>query len=405
MNGPARTWLTIVAMLSLGALLGNACSASGKASTDGVGGGVGPSGPGAGAGSGTGGSGGEPIFSNGSSTTGTGQEEDSGSCVSIGSEAQSQIQPADIIIAVDTSGSMDEESGQVQQNLNNFATIITNSGIDVHVILIADGSVCIPPPLGAGPCGGADEKLPNYRHVVTGVGSTDALQIILSTYPQWKSSLRANATKTIAVVTDDDSDMGAAAFTSALLAIDPPTFQGFKFDGIVSSMSPDSCIFGGCIFNCVACANPCCDKLAFCSPLSAAEGTVYKQLVMQTNGVLGDLCAQNFAPVFADMATSVVQSSQLSCEYDIPAPPDGGVLDPTKVNVAYTPGGSSVSQPILYVPGGLADCGQLGGFYYDNPQSPTKIIICPSTCAAIQSDPNGKIEVLFGCQTQIKPPE
>src|SRR5262245_15744943 len=156
------------------------------------------------------------------------------SCAALSSSAQAKLQPADIIIAVDTSGSMDEESAQVQANLNAFATIITNSGIDVHVILIADSGVCIPAPLGSGACGGGGEKLPNYRHVVQGVASTDAFEVILATYPQWKSSLRPNATKTLAVVSDDNSDMSAAQFTASLLALDPPTFQGFKFDAIVS---------------------------------------------------------------------------------------------------------------------------------------------------------------------------
>src|SRR5262249_56449438 len=85
-----------------------------------------------------------------------------------------------IVIAVDTSGSMSQEKAQVQQNLNNFASIITNSGIDVHVILLADSGVTIPPPLGSG--GPMDENLPKYRHVLQGVDSHNALDLILQTY-------------------------------------------------------------------------------------------------------------------------------------------------------------------------------------------------------------------------------
>jgi hypothetical protein len=303
--------------------------------------------------------------------------------------------PADIIIAVDTSGSMDAESAEVQQNLNAFATIISNSGIDVHVIVVASSSICIPAPLGSGSCAN-DEKLPGYRHVAQSVGSNDALQQIIATYPQWSSSLRPNASKTFLVVTDDDSDMSAQTFTSSLLALDPPTFQGFKFNAVASSTSPESCAL--CAFNCNSCNNPCCDKSQACFPLSAAEGTVYKQLVQQTGSVFGDLCAQNFDPAFQSMATAVVMNTPISCEYDIPPVPGGGAIDPEKVNVAYTPGGGP-QQTIGNVPS-LADCTpQLGGWYYDDPQSPTQVILCPSTCSAVQGDPNGKLDVLFGCAT------
>ena len=46
--------------------------------------------------------------------------------------------------------------------------------------------------------------------------------------------------KTIAIVTDDNSDISAATFTAQLLALDPPTFDGFKFDAIASKVDPDS---------------------------------------------------------------------------------------------------------------------------------------------------------------------
>lgn len=258
-----------------------------------------------------------------------------------------------------------------------------------------------PRPLGGGSCNGADEKLPNYRHVVQGVGSTDGLQIILNTYPQWKDSLRPNATKTIAIVSDDDSSMGATEFMNGVVALDP-TFAGFKFDAIVSFESPDSCTF--CFLNCAGCANSCCNKAQLCTPISADEGKVYKQLVQQTGGVIGNLCIQNFDPVFQDMAKAVVTDAKISCEYNIPKPPDGQTIDPTLINVMHT-SGSGTKNPIYNVPDGEIGCGNTGGWYFDNPASPTKIIVCKNTCTALQSDMGGKVEVLFGCATEVKPPE
>lgn len=405
MSFRVRAGLSVLGVVTIAGAMANACAASSgvtaaatSAATSGSGG-AGTATSGSGGGLFATGTGGETPFTTASSG-GPGSTGSGGSCAAVSSEATSELQPADILIAVDTSGSMDEEIAQVQQNLNAFASLIVASGIDVHVVLLADAAMCIPAPLGSGACGGADEKLPAYRHVIQTVNSTDALDLILSSYPQWKSSLRPGATKTIAVVSDDDASGSAAAFTSALLALDPPTFQGFKFDAIVSFEDPAVCT--GCFFNCVACASKCCNKALFCEPISASEGTVYKQLVQQSGGVIGDLCTGNFAPVFKDMATSVVQGSQISCDYAIPAP-DGGMIDPAKVNVQYTASGG-MQQPILNVPS-AAGCGQSGGWYYDAPQNPTKITLCPTTCTAIQSNPGGKVDVLFGCETIVKPPE
>ncbi|EYF01108.1 VWA domain-containing protein [Chondromyces apiculatus] len=394
-----RFLLRGLGILSVSGLIAAACSASGDgAPTPGASGDPGSAGPGGSGTTGTGGSGaaggGEPGLGGGTFAAGTGGGGTGGSCAAVSSEAETEVQPADIIIAVDTSGSMDEEAAEVQANLNNFAALIIAANIDVHVILIADTTVCIPAPLGAGACPGADENLPVYRHVNQVVNSTDALQLILSTYPQWRDSLRPNATKTLAVVSDDNSDLSAASFTSQLLALDPPTFQGFKFDAIVAYENPQSCIFG-CFGGTTT---PCCPGPApICDPLAAAEGTVYKQLVQQTGGVSGNLCVQDFDPVFASMATSVVTTSNISCEYAIPANPDGA-FDPTKVNVEFTSGGGT-TQTIGNVSGASTCTSQVGGWYYDDPQNPTKINLCPGTCTAVQGDTNGRVDVLFGCDT------
>ncbi len=401
MSSPIRTWLVGSSLLLAAGVAANACSANGDPAATSGSGASGATATGAGGMSSSSGDGGDLDLDGG--TTGTGGSGQGGSCASISAEAELGLSPADIIIAVDTSGSMSEESSEVQANLNNFATIITQSGVDVHVVLIADEGVCIPSPLGTGQCGSgcADENLPSYQHVCQGVSSTDALQKILDTYPLWKSSLRPDATKTFLVVSDDESDLSASDFTNALLALDPPTFQGFKFDAIVSDEGPGVCT--ACFFACATCQSACCDKSALCIPLSAAEGKIYKELVNQTGGVFGDLCAQDFGPTFQDMATGVVQSTTLACSFDIPM--NGGTIDPTKVNVNYTASGSNMPQAIGYVAGGLAACGPSGGFYYDDPNNPTKILLCPATCTAVQSDTGGKIDVLFGCDTILQPPE
>ncbi len=409
------TLASIVAFGLVASAAVDGCSASEKSKEDVFG--TGSTGS---AGSGTSGSGGSSSSGASSSSAGVGGGFDfdagpgSGSgglapdaaCAGVSSLATAQTAPADIVLLVDTSGSMAQEASFVQQNLNQFASIITASGVDARVILIADAATCIPAPLGSGQCNGADSNAATgYQHVVQPVASHDALQLVISTYPQWKPSLRAGATKTIAVVSDDNSAIDANTFKSQLLALDPPTFEGFKFDAIVSLDDGAACF--GCILKCDnTCMAKCCDKSTpICAPLAAAIGAVYQQLVADTKGIIGDLCNQDFGPIFKDMATGVVSGAKLACEYDIPAVPDGGTIDSTKVNVTYTPGGMGAPVPLYNVPGGAAACGPKGGWYYDNPANPTKILTCPATCDALQKDAAGKVEVLFGCATEVGPPE
>src|SRR5690606_25797195 len=73
----------------------------------------------------------------------------------------------DVIVIIDTSGSMNEETDQVKQNLNAFAQSIGNSGLDYNVIMIAEkpqpvpfmppgfpsDGICVQPPLAGPNCG------------------------------------------------------------------------------------------------------------------------------------------------------------------------------------------------------------------------------------------------------------
>ncbi len=276
-RGLAPHPLNLIASCAL--VLAAACSAggdNGSTSTsgsfgDGGGSDKGGGGPSEGGRDGDGGETSSPAVTAQSAGTGVGGFEE---CASATETATSEKQPADIIVVIDTSGSMSEEAAQVQANLNTFVQVILGSGIDTHVVLIADATVCIPAALGSGQCEGLDTNLPTFLHVVQTVASTDSLQLVLATYPQWAEVLRPEATKTFLVVSDDNSDLDAGGFTSQLLALDPG-FTGFKFTAITAYSNPLVCVGFSCPMG-----NPCCyEEGPFCLSYADAEGTVYHQLV------------------------------------------------------------------------------------------------------------------------------
>ena len=104
----------------------------------------------------------------------------------------------------------------------------------------------------------------------------------------------------------------------------------------------------------------------------------------------------NVGQQFID-ALNKIRGAALACEYLIPTP-EGGTIDPEKVNVTFTPDGGQPEQWPKYA--NQAACPAAGnGWYYDNDKSPTKILLCPSTCSMVKNT-KGQVDVLFGCATQ-----
>lgn len=93
-----------------------------------------------------------------------------------------------------------------------------------------------------------------------------------------------------------------------------------------------------------------------------------------------------------------IRGAAISCDVAIPAPPDGSVFDKQRVAVTY--GSGTAKTPLAYD----ADCAANNAWHYDNPAQPTRIELCPASCAAIQADPAGSLQVEFTCQPVIDIP-
>ena len=100
-------------------------------------------------------------------------------------------------------------------------------------------------------------------------------------------------------------------------------------------------------------------------------------------------------------ALKAIRGSQVACTFQMPTmSTTGEKIDPTLVNVNYTPGDGSPAVTFGQVPT-AGDCtAQKGGWYYDDPIKPTTVTLCPSTCTSVQADDKAKIEILLGCATK-----
>jgi hypothetical protein len=98
-------------------------------------------------------------------------------------------------------------------------------------------------------------------------------------------------------------------------------------------------------------------------------------------------------------AMNAIREAVVACEYLIPEPADGSMVDFDLVNVSLTPSaGAPITVPQV---GGEAACGAAGGWYYDAPVAPTKLLLCPATCDALEADAGAKLDVVLGCKTIV----
>lgn len=102
------------------------------------------------------------------------------------------------------------------------------------------------------------------------------------------------------------------------------------------------------------------------------------------------------------VTTTTTETTTLQCEWSIPKPSDGQKFDKDLVNVAVTVTG--VKHQIGNVPDLAACAATGGGWYYDDPAAPTKILSCPTTCSTIQASADTKVEVQVGCATERADP-
>lgn len=86
-----------------------------------------------------------------------------------------------------------------------------------------------------------------------------------------------------------------------------------------------------------------------------------------------------------------IRESAITCDASIPPAPAGSTFDAEKVNVSAELGGDA--SQLTYDP---ACEGELG-WRFDDEKNPKSIVLCPSTCDAVQGDTTAKLNVEFGC--------
>jgi hypothetical protein len=397
-----------------GSTAGTAGARAGSAGAIGVGGGI-------------------PTAGN-TGTAGAGAE--GGVCRTAQAEAMLVREPVDIIIVLDNSGSMSEEMGAAEQNINvNFATILDEAGTDYRVILLsrhrqgeregtdeseANTSICVTEPLsGLARCP-SENPVFSERFFQWGgkIESHDALNWMIDAYDQepedddaadlapngYGEWLRTGAKKVFVVMTDDDeanddddTPLTVDTFLAGLTAKDQasfgmpqtPAFIFHSIIGVLEKADPTAAYLPTEPLVTEQCEGNGADI--------EATGETYQELSRLTGGLRFPLCQfPGYDAVFRAIAENVIVQTNVACEFDIPEPPAGTELELDKVAVRQTRSNGMERQFLQAAT--PADC-QADAFYID--AASNQVHLCPEACEAVRSDPESSVDVLFTCMSTI----
>lgn len=369
-------------------------------------------------------------------------------CAGGNSSATIIKKPVDIVFLIDNSGSMAGEITQVQNLIDNdFADIIAAADIDYRVIMIArygdvdvavggsDHPICIGAPLGAQACTDpVNETLvmnpPHYYHYSADIGSLDSWCRLLTSFNEpdeqaspartwtprapagWSQWLRESAYKVFVEITDDDVSCTSGAYSfNDLRTTAGGTATAAAFDTALRELSPTHfgtaaernyvwhSIIGMKANSPATTAWPASAALSTttCGSGSEGPGTGYQALSKLTGGLRYPICQNStFDSIFNAIATAVVEESSAACDYALPE--NDGTFDPNNATLIYSTlnsQGVDVSTTLVQV-ANLAAC-KSNAWYFDDPNDPTTITLCPTTCAAVKVDLDARVWAELGC--------
>jgi Mg-chelatase subunit ChlD len=215
-------------------------------------------------------------------------------------------------------------------------------------------------------------SLAKHNTPSTGTPTTAALQGAINHATTWAKAHPADATIVILATDGDPDECGNGSGTAILSQV-----EAIAAAGVAATPKILTFVIG------------VGTETANLNGIAMAGGTKSAFIVDTSMNISAQFLA----------ALDKIRGAALGCQYKIPVPMTGSV-DDSKVNVQFTPSGGK-SELVPHV-ADAAHCPTTGdAWYYDNPSSPTQILLCTTTCGTVSS--GGEVDVLTGCQTVEEP--
>lgn len=329
------------------------------------------------------------AISGSSSGGSSGSNSSSGGSQCVGTSSKAQLQALDIYIMLDRSLSMEDAVGTstkwaaVSSALSSFVgqpmdgTSVGLQYFPQEDLTSWEGNACAAsayatPEVEIGPLSTTASlirsSIASQQQLQSGTPTTPALQGALDHARAWASDASHGGHAVVVVLATDGEpttcrstiDQARAAAAAAVAAT--PSVRTFVI-GL--------------------------GNLTNLNGIAAAGGTT-SAFILDTSG-----------SVSADFlkALNAIRTQAVGCSYVIPAPPSGQTLDYGLVNVEYQRGGTGATTSFVEV-ADASKCGtRTSAWYYDDNAAPTSILLCPSTCAAVEADPAASVRIVLGCGT------
>jgi hypothetical protein len=130
------------------------------------------------------------------------------------------------------------------------------------------------------------------------------------------------------------------------------------------------------------------------------SSTAQMDQLAQAGGTMHGIYIDTGATAEQELITALnaIRGQAIACDFPMPQPTDPTMMiDPTKVNVTFTPSGGKAGT--LAQVSDQNACGTNKSWYYDLPQTPTRINLCPAACDLVRKDAKALIEFLLGCHS------
>ncbi|MCA9625879.1 MAG: hypothetical protein KC731_42945 [Myxococcales bacterium] len=336
--------------------------------------------------------------------------------------------PLDMFIMLDQSGSMgDSVQGgtkwtAVTGAINNYMALPASAGIGVGIQyfpLTTGGLVCNPNPIcfvdgdcgapGCGPCFGAIP--PSFPGICMGALDTDSCNVADYATPDVAIAPLPGVATAITASMAAHSPTGGTPTAPALQgAIDHATAHAMANPShvvlvvLATDGDPTSCTptdIPGIQAIAAAGFNASPSILTFVIGVGNLQANL--DAIAQSGGSNAAFIVdtnQNVEQQFLD-ALEQIKGTALGCAYAIPVPTMGNP-DFNQVNVEWTPpGGDPQIIPKVTDPSACPPNGP--GWYYNDAQNPTQILLCPYSCNEVEmASEGGQVRIVLGCETIVE---
>lgn len=302
-------------------------------------------------------------------------------CERLSTGAKLREASLDLVVGIDSSGSMREEQELVEENLGRFLEILEASGIDIRVILLAGRQFPVP----------ADVRVLSLPLAIDSITGWD---VMIDRFDEYGGYLRAGVPAQYLLITDDDTRIHPSPSLPGM----PPSPEEFvgQMEALLNSPF---------IYHSISSPGDSFQPCEGDHGAAARAGMAQLEAVDLTGGTQLSICTPDWAPLFDTFAEALLETVPASCEFELPPAPGDAAYSTSGTDVQF----AGLDDPTVYtVPATISaeTCGADGGWYFDDRSEPTSVHFCDNTCEAVARSKLPALTIALGCEIdQPIPPD